>query len=207
MAKLLVVFYSMYGHVAELARNIAKGAEEGGAEVRIRRVTETLPEEVLKKMGAWDIQQQWHPEFPVVSHDDINWANAYAFGSPTRFGNVTAQMKTFMDTWGGVWFNGSSVGKVGSAFTSSATQHGGQETTIVCGFVPFFLHLGLTIVGLPYSFQGQSGVNEIKGGSPYGATTIAGGDGSRMPTEVEKNGAHFQGKHIAGIAGKLAHHH
>jgi len=194
-------------HIAELARNVGRGAEEAGAEVRVRRVHETLPEDVLVKMHALDAQRGWHPEFPVVTKEDIEWANAYVFGSPTRFGNVASQMKAFMDTWGQFWMNGSTVGRVGSAFTSSATQHGGNETTIIGGFVPFMFHLGLVIVGLPYSFQGQTGVDIIKGGSPYGSTTIAGGDGGRLPSDSEKQGAHFQGGHVAQIAAKLAHHH
>jgi len=203
MAKILVVFYSTYGHVAEMARNVAKGALEAGAEVRVRRVNETLPEEVLRKMGAWDLQQQWHPEFPVVHTEDIVWADGILWGSPTRFGNVASQMKAFMDTMGGLWMSGATVGKVASAFTSTSTQHGGNETTIVSGFVPFFFHMGFVIVGLPYAYQGQMGLDEIKGGSPYGSSTITGGDGSRFPSENEKLAAQYQGKHVAQFAFKL----
>jgi len=177
--------------------------EVEGVEVRVRRVQETLTEEILGKMHALDAQKAWHPDFEVVSHNDLEWADAIIWGSPTRFGNVAAQMKAFIDSLGGMWAQGKLVSKVASAFSSSATQHGGQETTIVTGFWPFFGHQGMIIVGLPYAFAGQMGVDEIKGGSPYGATTIAGGDGSRQPSEVELDGAKFQGKHVATITSQL----
>jgi len=158
-------------------------------------------------MYAFDLQQQWHPEFPVVTHDDVIWADAVIWGAPTRFGNVPAQMKAFMDSMGGIWRTGACVGKLASCFTSSSSQHGGNETTIVCGFLPFLFHMGFIICGLPYSYEGQTGVDEIKGGTPYGASTITGGDGARMPSDNEKAGAAFQGRHCATIAGKLSHTH
>eukprot|EP01127_Copromyxa_protea_P003164 TRINITY_DN13020_c0_g1_i1.p1 TRINITY_DN13020_c0_g1~~TRINITY_DN13020_c0_g1_i1.p1 ORF type:complete len:221 (-),score=57.84 TRINITY_DN13020_c0_g1_i1:35-664(-) len=204
MTRVLVVFYSTYGHIAKLAKAQAEGAAAvAGVEVRVRRVAETLSEEILTKMHALDAQKAWHPEFEVATPADLEWADAVIWGSPTRFGNITAQMKTFIDSLGGLWAQGKLVGKVAAAFTSSATQHGGQETTIVCGFWPFFAHHGFVIVGLPYSFAGQMGVDEMKGGSPYGASTIAGGDGSRQPSDVEVEGAKFQGKHVATIASQL----
>ena len=201
--KVLVVFYSTYGHVYKMAGAIAAGAGEvAGAKVEIRRVPETLPQEVLEKMGAVDAQKAF-TQIPVCTLDELAQADAIIFGTPTRFGNMCGQMRQFLDATGQLWANGSLVGKVGSVFTSTATQHGGQESTILTFHVTL-LHHGLIVVVLPYAFQGQMRLDEITGGSPYGASTIAGGDGSRMPSENELEAARFQGKHVAGIASKLA---
>ena len=201
--KVLVVFYSTYGHVYKMAEAIAAGAGEvAGAEVEIRRVPETLPQEVLEKMGAVDAQKAFS-QIPVCTVDELAQADAIIFGTPTRFGNMCGQMRQFLDATGQLWANGSLVGKVGSVFTSTATQHGGQESTILTFHVTL-LHHGLIVVGLPYAFQGQMRIDEITGGSPYGASTIAGGDGSRMPSENELEAARFQGKHVATIAVKLS---
>ncbi|MGD9227005.1 MAG: NAD(P)H:quinone oxidoreductase [Desulfobacterales bacterium] len=203
MMKVLVVFYSTYGHVYKMAEAIAEGAGEiAGAEVEIRRVPETLPQEILEKMGAVDAQKAFS-QIPVCTVDELAQADAIIFGTPTRFGNMCGQMRQFLDATGQLWANGSLVGKVGSVFTSTATQHGGQESTILTFHVTL-LHHGLIVVGLPYAFQGQMRLDEITGGSPYGASTIAGGDGSRMPSENELEAARFQGKHVANIASKLA---
>ena len=201
--KVLVVFYSTYGHVYKMAEAIAEGAKTvAGAQVEIRRVPETLPREVLEKMGAVDAQKAFS-RIPLCTVDDLTKADAVIFGTPTRFGNMCGQMRQFLDATGQLWANGSLVGKVGSVFTSTATQHGGQESTILTFHVTL-LHHGFVVVGLPYAFQGQMRMDEITGGSPYGASTIAGGDGSRMPSENELEAARFQGKHVAGIAAKLA---
>jgi NAD(P)H dehydrogenase (quinone) len=201
--KVLVVFYSTYGHVFKMAEAVAEGVKAvDGAEVEIRRVPETLPQEVLEKMGAVDAQKAFS-NVPVCTVDELAEADAVIFGTPTRFGNMCGQMRQFLDATGQLWANGSLVGKVGSVFTSSATQHGGQESTILTFHVTL-LHHGFVVVGLPYAFQGQMRIDEITGGSPYGASTIAGGDGSRMPSENELEAARFQGKHVASIASKLA---
>ncbi|PZQ79999.1 MAG: NAD(P)H:quinone oxidoreductase [Ancylobacter novellus] len=197
MAKVLVLYYSSYGHIETLAHAVAEGAREAGATVDVKRVPETVPEEVAKA-NHFKLDQA----APVATVDDLKNYDAIIFGSGTRFGTVTSQLRSFIDQTGGLWFTGALVGKVGSVFTSSATQHGGQESTIL-GFIPTLLHHGMVVVGLPYAFQGQMGVDEIKGGSPYGATTITDGDGSRQPSQVELDGARFQGKHVATIAGKL----
>ena len=201
--KVLIVFYSTYGHVYKMAEAIAEGAKTvAGAQVEIRRVPETLPVEVLEKMGAVDAQKTFS-RIPECTVDDLTRADAIIFGTPTRFGNMCGQMRQFLDATGQLWANGSLVGKVGSVFTSTATQHGGQESTILTFHVTL-LHHGFVVVGLPYAFQGQMRIDEITGGSPYGASTITGGDGSRMPSENELEAARFQGKHVAGIAAKLA---
>jgi NAD(P)H dehydrogenase (quinone) len=201
--KALVVFYSTYGHIYQMAEAVAEGVkQENGAEVELRRVPETLPDGVLEQMGAVDAQKAFS-HIPVCTVDELTTADAVIFGTPTRFGNMCGQMRQFLDATGQLWANGSLVGKVGSVFASSATQHGGQESTIL-SFHISLLHLGFVIVGLPYSFQGQMRIDEITGGSPYGATTIAGGDGSRMPSENELEAARFQGKHVASIAAKLS---
>ena len=201
--KILIVFYSTYGHVYKMAQAVAEGAKTvKGAEVEIRRVPETLPQEVLQKMGALEAQKAFS-QVPQCAVDDLTKADAVIFGTPTRFGNMCGQMRQFLDATGQLWANGSLVGKVGSVFTSTATQHGGQESTILTFHVTL-LHHGFVVVGLPYAFQGQMRIDEITGGSPYGASTIAGGDGSRMPSENELEAARFQGKHVAGIASKLA---
>jgi NAD(P)H dehydrogenase (quinone) len=201
--KVLVVFYSTYGHVYKMAEAIAEGAKEvAGTEVEIRRVPETLPPEVLAKMGAVEAQKQFS-HIPVCTVDELPGADAIIFGTPTRFGNMCGQMRQFLDATGQLWTKGSLVGKVGSVFTSSATQHGGQESTILTFHVTL-LHQGFVVVGLPYAFQGQMRMDEITGGSPYGASTIAGGDGSRMPSENELEAARFQGNHVATIAASLS---
>lgn len=201
--KILIVYYSMYGHIHRMAEAVAEGAREvEGAEVELRRVPETLPEEVLAKMGALEAQKAF-AHVPVAAVEELATADAIIFGTPTRFGNMCGQMKQFLDATGQLWMKGALVGKVGSVFTSSATQHGGQESTILATHI-VLLHHGLVIAGLPYAFQGQMGVDEIKGGSPYGASTITGGDGSRMPSETELAGARFQGRHVATITKKLA---
>jgi NAD(P)H dehydrogenase (quinone) len=201
--KVLVVFYSTYGHIYQMAQAVVEGAKQvAGAEVELRRVPETLPDGVLEQMGAVDAQKAFS-HIPVCSVDELAAADAVIFGTPTRFGNMCGQMRQFLDATGQLWANGSLVGKVGSVFASSATQHGGQESTIL-SFHITLLHQGFVIVGLPYAFQGQMGVDEISGCSPYGASTIAGGDGSRLPSENELAGARFQGKHVASIASKLA---
>jgi NAD(P)H dehydrogenase (quinone) len=200
--KILIVFYSTYGHVYKMAQAVAEGVKTvKGAEVEIRRVPETLPNEVLEKMGAVDAQKAFS-QIPECAVDDLTKADAIIFGTPTRFGNMCGQMRQFLDATGQLWAKGSLVGKVGSVFTSTATQHGGQESTILTFHVTL-LHHGFVVVGLPYAFQGQMRMDEITGGSPYGASTIAGGDGSRMPSENELEAARFQGKHVAGIASKL----
>lgn len=200
--KVLIVFYSMYGHIYTMAQAVAEGAREvKGAQVELRRVPETLPENVLAKMGALEPQKSM-VHIPVCTVEELPSADALLFGTPTRFGNMCGQMRQFLDATGQLWAKGSLVGKVGSVFASSATQHGGQESTIL-SFHITLLHQGMVVVGLPYSFQGQMGVDEITGGSPYGATTIAGSDGKRMPSANELAGARFQGKHVAAIAAKL----
>lgn len=200
--KVLVVFYSTYGHMYHMAQAAAEGAREAGAEVEIKRVPELLSDDILQAMGAVEAQKAF-ADVPVATSDDLAAADAVIFGVPTRFGNMVGQMRMFLDSTGPLWMSGALVGKVGSVMASSATQHGGQESTILSTQITL-LHHGMVIVGLPYSFQGQMGIDAVNGGSPYGATTITGGDGSRMPSEVELDGARFQGRHVAGIAGKLA---
>jgi NAD(P)H dehydrogenase (quinone) len=200
--KVLIAYYSMYGHIHRMAEAVKEGAGSvSGADVRICRVPETLPEEVLEKMGALETQKSL-AHVPVCTVGDLATADAIIFGTPTRFGNMCGQMRQFLDATGGLWAKGALVGKVGSVFTSSATQHGGQESTIL-SFHLTLLHQGMVIVGLPYTFTGQMSIDEIAGGSPYGASTIAGGDGKRMPSENELAAARFQGKHVAEIAAKL----
>ena len=201
--KVLIVYYSMYGHVHRLAQAIGEGVREiPGAEAILRRVPETLPAEVLEKMGAVEPQKTM-ANVPVATVDELATADAIIFGTPTRFGNMCGQMRQFLDATGQLWARGALVGKVGSVFASSNTQHGGQESTIL-SFHITLLHQGMVIVGLPYSFQGQMRNDEITGGSPYGASTIAGTGGERVPTENELAAARFQGKHVASIAAKLS---
>jgi NAD(P)H dehydrogenase (quinone) len=198
----LIVYYSMYGHIRRMAEAIKDGAGGvSGANVKICRVPETLPEEVLIKMGALETQKA-QAHVPVCTMENLVSAQAIIFGTPTRFGNMCGQMRQFLDATGGLWAKGSLIGKVGSVFTSSATQHGGQESTIL-SFHITLLHHGMVIVGLPYAFAGQMRIDEMTGGSPYGASTIAGGDGKRLPSENEFDAARFQGKHVAEIAAKL----
>jgi NAD(P)H dehydrogenase (quinone) len=200
--KVLIVYYSTYGHVNKMAEAVAEGVNQvDGAEAVMRRVPETLPRDVLEKMGAVDAQQAM-AHVPICTVDELASADAVIFGTPTRFGNMCGQMRQFLDATGQLWAKGALVGKVGSVFTSSATQHGGQESTIL-SFHITLLHHGFVVVGLPYAFQGQMRIDEITGGSPYGASTIAGGSGERMPSENELDAARFQGNHVASIASKL----
>jgi NAD(P)H dehydrogenase (quinone) len=200
--KVLIVYYSTYGHVHKMAEAIAEGVGQAdGAEAVLRRVPETLPPEVIEKMGAVETQKA-QAHIPVCTVEELAQADAVIFGTPTRFGNMCGQMRQFLDATGQLWAKGALVGKVGSVFTSSATQHGGQESTLL-SFHISLLHHGFVIVGLPYAFQGQMRIDEITGGSPYGASTIAGGSGERMPSENELAGARFQGRHVAEIASKL----
>ena len=182
--KVLIVYYSTYGHVHRMAEAIAEGVKQvDGAEAVMRRVPETLPDEILENMGAVDAQKAIS-HVPVCTVDELASADAVIFGTPTRFGNMCGQMRQFLDATGQLWAQGALVGKVASVFTSSATQHGGQESTIL-SFHISLLHHGFVIVGLPYAFQGQMKIDEVTGGSPYGASTIAGGSGERMPSENE----------------------
>lgn len=203
MARVLVLYYSMYGHVYRMAQAVAEGAKEvPGTDVTLRRVPETLSDEILGKMGALDAQKSM-AHIPVCRVDELPAADAIVFGTPTRFGNMCGQMRQFLDATGQLWAKGALVGKVGSVFTSSATQHGGQESTIL-SFHTTLLHQGMVIVGLPYTFAGQMRIDELTGGSPYGASTITGGQGQRMPSETELDAARFQGTHVAKIAAKLS---
>ena len=201
--KVLILYYSLYGHVHLMAEAVARGVKEvEGAEFVMRRVPETLSEEVLVKMKALDAQKAF-AHIPICTVDELASADAIIFGTPTRFGNMCGQMRQFLDATGQLWLKGELLGKVGSVFTSSNTQHGGQESTIL-SFHITLLHQGMIIVGLPYTFQGQLRIDEITGGSPYGASTIAGVKGQLMPSENELSAAWFQGKHVATIASKLA---
>lgn len=197
MSKVLVLYYSSYGHIETLAGAMAEGARSGGATVDIKRVPETAPAEVAKA-AHFKLDQQ----APVASIADLEQYDAIILGAPTRFGRVPAQMAAFLDQAGGLWARGALHGKVGGAFTSTATQHGGQEITLF-SMITNMLHFGMVIVGLPYSHQGQMTLDEIAGGSPYGATTIAGGQGQRQPSQIELDGARHQGKLIAETANKL----
>lgn len=197
MSKVLILYYSSYGHIEKMAEAVAGGVREGGAEAVIKRVPELVPEEIARSSG-FKLDQA----APIATVAELPEYDAIILGVPTRFGNMPAQMKNFLDQTGGLWFHGKLIGKVGSVFTSTATQHGGQESTILSTHT-VLLHHGMVIVGLPYSYQGQMGVKEIVGGSPYGASTLADSDGSRQPSENELAGARFQGRHVAGIANKL----
>ncbi len=200
--KILIVYYSMYGHIHRMAQAVAEGVKEvPGAEPVLRRVPETLPEDILEKMGALAVQKSL-AHIPVCQVDELVTADAILFGTPTRFGNMCGQMRQFLDGTGQLWADGSLVGKLGSVFTSSNTQHGGQESTIL-SFFNTLLHQGMILVGLPYAFQGQMRIDEVTGGSPYGASTIAGPDGKRLPSENELAAARYQGKHVATLAAKL----
>ena len=202
MCKIAIIQYSMYGHIYKMAEAVAAGVREvPGCEATIRRVPETLPEDVLAKMGALEAQKGM-AHLPVATVEDLAEADAVIFGTPTRFGNMCGQMRQFLDATGGLWMKGTLVGKPGSVFCSSATQHGGQESTLL-SFHTTLLHQGMVVIGLPYSFAGQMGFSEVTGCSPYGASTITGGQGERMPSENELAGARFQGAHVARIALKL----
>jgi NAD(P)H dehydrogenase (quinone) len=197
MAKVLVLYYSSYGHMETMANAAAEGAKAGGADVIVKRVPELVPDDVAKSSHF-----KMNQAAPVATPAELADYDAIIFGCGTRYGTMASQMRNFMDQTGPLWMKGALVGKVGSAMTSSATQHGGQESTIL-GFIPTMLHHGMVVVGLPYAYQGQMAMNEITGGSPYGASTITGGDGSRMPSANELDAARFQGKHVAQIAAKL----
>jgi NAD(P)H dehydrogenase (quinone) len=197
MTNVLVLYYSTYGHIETMAYAVAEGARETGATATVKRVPELVPE---------DVARQFHYKLdqpaPIATVDELPTYDAIILGVPTRFGSMPAQMKNFLDQTGGLWAQGKLIGKVASVFSSSATQHGGQESTILSTHT-VLLHHGMVIVGLPYSFQGQMGVSDVMGGTPYGASTIAAGDGSRKPSAIELDGARFQGRHVAGIAAKL----
>jgi NAD(P)H dehydrogenase (quinone) len=200
--KVQVIFYSTYGHVFALAEAIAEGAREvAGTDVELLRVAETLPAEVLAKMGAVEAQKAF-ASIPIADPKRLGEADAVVLGTPTRYGAATAQMRAFLDATGGLWATGALIGKVGSAFTSTASQHGGQETTLLA-MSTFFFHHGMVIVGVPYSEKGLSVLDEVSGGTPYGASTIAGPRGERQPTANELAIARAQGRHVAQIAAKL----
>lgn len=197
MTRILVLYYSSWGHIETMAAAAAEGVREGGAEAIVKRVPETVPEA---------IQRQFHYKMnqpaPVAEPGELADYDGLMIGAPTRFGNMAGQMKNFLDQTGGLWMKGALVGKPAAVFTSTATQHGGQESTILATHT-VLLHHGCVIVGLPYAFEGQMGVDEVMGNSPYGASTIAGGDGSRQPSARDLAGARFQGAHLARIAAKL----
>jgi NAD(P)H dehydrogenase (quinone) len=197
MAKVLVLYYSTWGHIETMAEAVAEGARSAGADVSVKRVPEIVPDAVAEA-AHYKLDQK----APVATPNELADYDAIIIGTPTRYGNMAAQMKNFLDQTGALWAQGKLVGKVGGVFTSSATQHGGQESTILSTHT-VLLHHGMVIAGLPYAFQGQMGVEEVKGGSPYGASTIAGGDGSRRPSAPELDGARWQGRYIAEIAAKL----
>ena len=197
MPKVLVLYYSSYGHIETMAQAVAEGARAAGAEVAVKRVPETVPEEVARN-SHYKLDQA----APIATVDELPEYDAIIVGTGTRYGRMTSQMAAFLDRTGGLWASGALQGKVGAAFTSTATQHGGQETTLF-SIVTNLMHLGMVVVGLPYSFQGQMRLDEVTGGSPYGATTIAGGDGSRQPSATELDGARYLGGHVAETAAKL----
>ncbi|WP_375398151.1 NAD(P)H:quinone oxidoreductase [uncultured Sphingomonas sp.] len=199
MTKVLVLYYSSYGHIEKMADAVAEGARSAGAEVDIRRVAETAPKEVVE--AAHFKTDTAHAV--IEGPDALANYDAIIVGAPTRFGRMPSQMAAFWDTTGGLWFTGKLIGKVGAAFTSTASQHGGQEMTLF-SIITNLLHQGMTIVGLDYGYAAQMGVKEVVGGSPYGATTIADGDGSRQPSEADLGGARYQGKRVAELAAKLA---
>ena len=199
--KIQVIFYSMYGHVHQMAEAVAAGVREGGGEVSLWQVPELVPDEILEKSGA-AVARAAFAHIPVAKPAQLAEADAIIFGTPTRFGNMAAQMRNFLDQTGGLWANGALVGKVGSAFTSTASQHGGHETTLV-SFHMTLLHHGMIVVGTPYTEQRLMNMAEITGGTPYGATTLAGIDGSRQPSENELGIARFQGRHVAQITNAL----
>jgi NAD(P)H dehydrogenase (quinone) len=199
MSKVLVLYYSSYGHIETMAKAVAEGAASvAGTEVVVKRVPELIPEEVAKRSGI-----KLEQDAAVATVDELPNYDAIIFGTPTRFGMMASQMRNFLDQTGGLWAKGALIGKVGSVFVSTATQHGGQEATLL-SFHTSLLHHGMVVAGLPYSFGGQTRLDEVTGGSPYGATTIAGGDGSRQPSENELEGARFQGAHVARLAAKLS---
>lgn len=198
MAKILVLYYSSYGHMEQMARAAAEGVRKGGAEVEVKRVEETVPEATARKSG-YKLDQP----APVAAIDDLRDYDGIILGIPTRFGRLPAQLAAFLDQAGGLWASDALVGKVGSVMSSTATQHGGQETTLLAG-ITNLLHFGMVIVGLPYSYKGQATLDEVTGGAPYGATTIAGSRGERQPSENELEAARYQGKLVADVATRLA---
>lgn len=199
MAKVLVLYYSTYGHIETMAEAVAAGARSvSGTQVTVKRVPELMTEAAARQAGA-----KLDQAAPIAKPEELGDYDAVIFGTPTRYGNMAAQMRSFLDQTGALWASGALIGKVGSAFAASATQHGGQESTLL-SFHTTLLHLGMVVVGLPYSAQGQMRLDEITGGSPYGATTIAGGRGERQPSANELELARFQGRHVAEIAGALA---
>ncbi|MEH3146193.1 MAG: NAD(P)H:quinone oxidoreductase [Methylobacterium frigidaeris] len=198
MPKILVLYYSSYGHIETMAGAIAEGARAAGAEVAVKRVPETVPEEVARA-SHYKLDQP----APVATVEELPDYDAIVIGTGTRYGRMSSQMAAFLDRTGGLWAKGALNGKVGAAFTSTASQHGGQETTLF-SIITNLLHFGMVVVGLPYSFQGQLGVDEVAGGAPYGATTIAGGDGARQPSATDLDGARYLGRHVAGITAKVA---
>ena len=201
--KALVLFYSMYGHIYQLANAVVEGVTQaGGIEAVLRKIPETLPVDVLKKMGADQVQKGWK-DIPDATVADLAACDCLIIGSPTRFGGICGQVRQFLDRTGGLWAEGKMVGKIGAGFTSSGTQHGGQEITIFGSLYPFFLHQGMLISGLPYSFEGQSSMAEIIGCSPYAASCVAGGDGSRQPTATDLAGARYLGNPVATLTKKL----
>lgn len=198
MPKVLVLYYSAYGHIERMAHAVAEGARSvADAQVTIKRVAELVPQEIARKAGM-----KLEQDAAIATVEELANYDAVIFGTPTRFGNMAAQMRNFLDQCGGLWVRGALIGKVASVFASTGTQHGGQETTIT-GFHISLLHLGMIIVGLPYSFAGLTRMDQLSGGTPYGATTLAGADGSRQPSENELQAAHFQGRHVAEIAARL----
>lgn len=200
--KINIIFHSLYGHIYQLAEAVAQGAREvKDAEVKLLQVPETLSNEVLTKMNALEAKKKFAP-IPIATMDNLAEADGLIFGTPTRFGMMSAQMRSFLDATGGLWAKGALIGKVGSVFVSTGTQHGGQESTVL-SFHTTLLHHGMIIVGVPYSEQKLMGIKEVSGGSPYGSSTIAGPDGSRLPSETELAIARFQGKHVAEIAKRL----
>lgn len=197
MPKVLVLYYSTYGHIETMAYAVAEGAESVGAQVDVKRVPETVPEKIAK-----DANFKLDQKAPVATIEELEEYDAIIVGTGTRFGRISSQMAAFLDQAGGLWARGALHGKVGGAFTSTATQHGGQETTLF-SIITNLLHFGMTIVGLDYGHKGQMTLDEVVGGAPYGATTIAGGDGSRQPSDIELEGARYQGRRIAELAGKV----
>ncbi|WP_127564145.1 NAD(P)H:quinone oxidoreductase [Stenotrophomonas indicatrix] len=197
MAKVLVLYYSSYGHIEQMAEAVAEGARSAGATVDIRRVPETVPEEIARKS-----QYKLDQKAAIATVAELENYDAIVIGTGTRYGRITSQMAAFLDQTGGLWARGALNGKVGAAFTSTATQHGGQEATLF-SIITNLLHFGMTIVGLPYSHQGQMSIDEVVGGAPYGATTVAGGDGSRQPSAIDLAGARHQGELVARTAAKL----
>ncbi|MDX8550259.1 NAD(P)H:quinone oxidoreductase [Methanospirillum sp. J.3.6.1-F.2.7.3] len=200
--RIFIVYYSLYGHIHKMAQAVSEGVSDAGFKAELFRVPETLPDVVIEKMGATSFQTEFR-KLPVITPDELSKADAVIFGTPTRFGNMVGQMRQFLDSTGGIWSRGALAGKVGSVFTSSGTQHGGQESTILSMHITL-LHHGMIIAGLPYTFAGQTIMTEITGCSPYGASTIAGGSGERFPSDNELSGARYQGKYVARVAEQLA---